>query len=225
MKQVLLASVAFVAIGAVTPAMAQDAPRGSVYVGLAAGANWLGDTNPLTTGGDTLNTDFDTGWLLAAAVGYRWPGGLRTEVELGYRNNDAAGVFEFPNGGGGFTHTNVNGGVSQFSVLVNAFYDFPVAENFSLTLGAGIGGASADVDVAGSSDLLIEGDSEWGFAYQLIAGASFAVSPECDVFVQYRYFGNDGAVTTYPPPNNPLATELDLDSHGVLLGFRVAVGG
>jgi opacity protein-like surface antigen len=219
MKKVLLASVALVAIGAVTPAMAQDAPRGSVYLGLAAGANWLGDTNPDTIFGDTLDTEFDTGWLLSGAVGYKWPSGLRTELELAYRNNDADSVIE-----AGTTYV-VNGDVSQFSVLVNVLYDFSVAENLNLTLGGGIGGASAAVDIANTSDLLIDADAEWGFAFQLIAGGSFEISPEADVFVEYRYLRNNATAVTYPPPNTPLQVDLDLESHGVVLGIRYAIGG
>lgn len=52
------------------------------YAGVFGGANWLEINNK------HMSTDFDTGYVVGGAIGYRWCGGLRTEFEVAYRNNE-----------------------------------------------------------------------------------------------------------------------------------------
>ncbi len=52
------------------------------YAGVFGGANWLEINNK------HASADFDTGYVVGGAIGYRWCGGLRTEFEVAYRNNE-----------------------------------------------------------------------------------------------------------------------------------------
>lgn len=220
MKRTLLASVALFAI-TTTPATA----AGNWYIAGGIGANWVQDTNPFTFYGDTLDTEFDTGWILTGSLGYRWAEGFRGELELGYRKNDVDSIFESPNGGFPFTHTNVSGEVTQFSLMANALYDIRLAEHCVLTVGGGIGIADDEFDASGSGSILIvDANDDWSFAYQAIAGAAYDVSPRTQIFIEYRYFVNDGHdVITYPPPNIPLIDEVDFENHSVSVGVRFAI--
>lgn len=216
MKQTLLATAAFVMLAA--PA---SATAGDWYVSAGAGANWAQDTSPLTAGGDTLETEFDTGWIVAGAIGYRWLPNFRGELETAYRENDVDSVFESPNAGGPFFHTNVGGDITQFSIMANALYDIAVDGNFNLTVGAGVGAAETDFNttLAGSPRIL-DADDDWSFAYQFIGGVSYAMSQNADLFVEYRYFASgDHEVVTYPL-GAPRVDEVDPDNHAVSAGVR-----
>jgi opacity protein-like surface antigen len=222
MKRLLLASAALTILGA-APAFADS--EGTWYVGGGGGGNWVNNTAPLTTGGDTLDTEFETGWALTGDIGYRWwDSGFRVALELGYRSNDIESIFEAPNGGVPTTDTDIDGDVRQFSAIINMLFDFPIGEDAVFTLGAGIGGASADFDAVDQStgDVLIE-DADDGFqlAYQGIAGLALGVSDHVELFAEYRYMANHKHdVITYPPPNSPLLTEADFDNHTATIGLR-----
>ncbi|MFN9541867.1 MAG: OmpA family protein [Alphaproteobacteria bacterium] len=75
------------------------------YVGLEAGANWIGDNDFSVSNGGYANgigevkltslpainsgsLDFDTGWAGFATFGYGFENNWRIEVEAGYRSND-----------------------------------------------------------------------------------------------------------------------------------------
>jgi len=223
MKHALLASAAIFA-AASTSAMADERQSGW-YVGGSLGINWLQDTNPSTFSGDALNTGFDTGWALMANVGYRFMGNLRTELVLGYRDNDVASIFEAPNGITPIHHTHVGGDVTQFSFMANALYDVRLIQNWTISFGGGIGVVDADVDASGSGGPLIrDAEDDWSFAWQLIGGFGYAVTHNTDAFVEYRYFANqDHDVVTYPA-GIPLRDSVDLNSHTVSVGFRYAMG-
>lgn len=223
MRNALLASAALLA--ASMPAMADETLSGW-YVGGSLGINWLQDTNPHTfISSDALNTGFDTGWALMANVGYRFTGNVRAELELAYRDNDVNSIYEAPNGITPINHTHVGGDVTQFSFMANALYDVQLIQNWTVSFGGGIGVVEADVDASGSGIRLIrDAEDDWSFAWQLIGGFGYAVTPNTDAFVEYRYFANqDHDVVTYPN-GTPGRDSVDLNSHTVSLGFRYALG-
>jgi opacity protein-like surface antigen len=219
MKRILLASAALTMLGAGS-ALAQD---GSWYVGAGVGANWVSDESVDTIFNNDLEFEFDTGWAVLGDVGYRWyDSNFRLAVELGYRSNDVETVDRAFGG----TMSPVSGDVTQFSAMVNMLFDFPLSEGAVLTLGGGIGAASADFEATGSgSDIIDDGDDGFQLAYQGIAGLAFEVSDNVELFAEYRYMANHAHdVTSWPPPNVPLDTEADFDNHTGTIGLRFFFG-
>jgi opacity protein-like surface antigen len=75
-----------------------------------------------------------------------------------------------------------------------------------------------DVDYLPQSVELVQDDDNV-FAYQLIGGASYAVSEKIDLFAQGRYRATDdvrirGAASG---PGIPLALELDVENEGFVI--------
>src|SRR5262245_26795554 len=96
-RAVLLGAVASIA-------MANAANAGHFkgwYVGLEAGANWIGQADSSakfhTSEGGSITTtgtiDFDDGWAVFATVGHAFSDYWRIEGEVGYRNNETASGF------------------------------------------------------------------------------------------------------------------------------------
>jgi opacity protein-like surface antigen len=223
MKRVLLASTALLA-ASLAPAFADGGMSngGSWYAAIGGGANLLG-TPSLDNAASTrkLEPDFDTGWALSGSVGYRWTCGLRTEVEASYRRNEA-----------GSTHTAVfgdidlDGDTSQYAVMANVLYDFRVGENLTLSLGGGVGLADADtqISIGPTWPYISDLDHSWSFAWQLIGGVSYSLSPNTEFFVEYHYFRNDGNDVITNPMLVPLETGMDMENQTVMVGVRFAFG-
>jgi OmpA-OmpF porin, OOP family len=155
------------------------------YIGLEGGANWNGDndaafaTTLLAPGPAPI--EFDQGWAVLATTGYGFHNSnWRIEGEFGYRNNDIDTV------GGVVGRT--GGELSSMTLMANVLYDIPVTERLTFSLGAGAGVEHSTFD-----DGLIDQDEDYNFAYQGIAGLSYAVSPRLDLTMNYRYLRTDEA--------------------------------
>lgn len=225
MKRTLLASAAAVAV-ITTPAFADGGTSmrdGDYwYVGLSAGANDLHDISASTAFSWIYNTDFDTGYALSANVGYRWPTGLRAEVEFTYRDNNVSSLVANPGG----PASSPDGDVTQYTLMANVLYDFHVLDDVNLSLGAGLGASDASFDIHGYGVPVIvdAGSSNWSFAWQLIAGASYSMSPDTEFFVEYKYMRNDNLDVTTFPTGIPLGDTVDAQNQTVSLGIRLALG-
>ena len=162
-------------LGAVASAvLSLSASAGTIqgwYVGLEGGGNWIDDVKEtLTLDGvfdGSSKYEFDSGWAALATVGHGF-GSFRVELEGGYRDNDT---------------TSGGGELSEWSVMANALYDLSVTEKLSLTLGVGAGGDFAKLEFPPS----LFQDEQWNFAYQGIAGLSYALSRHLDLILTYRY--------------------------------------
>lgn len=180
------------------------------YVGLEGGANWIDDIDavvivdpappgpPLTTGSTTF--DVDAGWAVLATLGYsfdRW----RLEAELGYRDNEtSAGTAE----------------ITEWSLMLNALYDIRLSPSLDLTLGVGAGYDRATVDLGGVLD-----DTDGNFAYQGIAGLSWAVGSRTDLTLTYRYLNVQEPEFEFSPPGVDLTFVLDdVTKHTLTIGLR-----
>jgi OOP family OmpA-OmpF porin len=222
MKRLLLASAAALAVSA-APAMADGAPTmtgcGCWYAGLSAGGNWLQNETVITAFSGTISTDFDTGWDLSAQVGYRFENGFRTEIAFDYRKNDVDSIDY------GGAVTDASGDVSQTSLMANVLYDIHLTDDFSLSLGAGAGLAEANIDIQGLSQTLVKDKGDgWGFAWQLIGGVNWSLSPNTEFFAEYHYMRNDRHDVTTFPSGFPRDTGMNLENNSAMLGVRFAFG-
>jgi len=86
--------------------------------------------------------------------------------------------------------------------MLNGLYDYALGDCWMLTGGVGIGAIRASHDIANIStgDLFV-GGSGTNFAWQFIAGVSYALQYNLDIGVDYRYLdtGDANAVSRYAP--------------------------
>ena len=190
------AGAAFALAAAGTAASAQGWTDGSWYVKGFGGASWpqgesvsfSGDLiDEIGSGGGSLggDLDYDTGYLLGAALGYLITPNFALELEYAYRDADAELSSTAFDGVERETFTE-DGSVSSNAVMVNALYRFdPMGATGAVQpyVGGGIGGVQVDFD----GD---ETDTE--FAYQVMAGVSYALNPNWSLYGEGRWFSTDG---------------------------------
>lgn len=199
---------------------------GGWYFSGFGGANWLDNTSfdvTLNQADDAIVNKYDTGFVVGGAIGYdlgqtMGPLGLRIEGELSYRNND---VKSHTSTGGGAAPGPV-GETSALAGMANILFDLNTGSPFSLYGGGGIGVAQVEFDNHGfgNGSTIVMDDSDTVFAWQLIAGAGYEITPNMILDVQYRYF-NAGDVSIEPVSAvSRGASSTDYESHAVLGGIR-----
>ncbi len=207
LRKLLMASAAIVSLSA-TMSSAQAAQP---YASLFGGASFLqsqtmaGKDHTRTTAeyytatsSQSLETSFKTGFVLGGNAGVEWGNGLRTEVELAFRQHTSKRrahlkthfhsqyLTYVSTEEGGYTtiatsdHTR-NEDVSAklklraWSLMANAWYDFDLGLPITPYVGGGIG--LAQVKVSGDLDgnrLFEKNDSV--FAWQVGVGASVPIT-------------------------------------------------
>ncbi|HTC82782.1 MAG TPA: outer membrane beta-barrel protein, partial [Rhizomicrobium sp.] len=193
MKIRLIALAGVAALALSTPAMATE----GWYLGLGAGWDHQNKISIKSTAGSPVplaasSLKSSDGAIVAGAFGYAWDNGLRVEWEDSYTSHS----FKAGNGGSD----------SLLGFMVNAVYDIPLGDNWKLSLGGGAGmgrarihatGTIAPLPVAngGTGDLVL--GSQTGFQWQGIAGIAYSISPDVDLFADFRYRGNE-VNTNYP---------------------------
>ncbi|MEO6434019.1 MAG: outer membrane beta-barrel protein [Sphingomicrobium sp.] len=194
MRNLLLATAAILAIA--TPAAARD---NSGYVGLEGGVMFpnkshvdasVDFTDPLVVDladREIARVDHKTGYDIDAIAGYDF-GMFRIEGELGYKrakNKELEIDQDFIddlNAGAGTAFIasdyDLGGHTSVKSAMLNGLVDFGPDNGINGYVGAGVGRAKVKAF----------GESDSGWAYQLIAGVRMPVSDAIDVGLKYRYF-------------------------------------
>lgn len=225
LRPVLLAGVSAVAL-------ASNASAGELrgtYAALEAGAGWVGSerffqatavTGVITTSA-LYDADFDTGWAIFGTLGYAFGNNLRAELEVGYRHNEIERLAELLPVPGALSP---DGDLGEFTVMANLLYDIPLGQHLTLSIGAGVGGDQANLDVG----TLAVDDDEWVFAYQGIAGLSYAIGDQTQLFVNYRYLRVDAPAYSANIAANTVQHNAfldDLTKHTATLGLRYAFEG
>ena len=187
------------------------------YVSGNVGVSWLEDANLTSSdAGIDLDSDmeFDTGFLLGAAVGYDF-GPLRIEAELGYRHHEFDEWKNVTVNGTNFGDFSGDGQVITLSSLVNAYVDF-APPNFPVTpyAGGGIGFATIYMNDIEIEHVDLDDDDDTVFAYQLGAGVAYAINPFLTLDIGYRYFATDD------PEFDDIDTESEYNSHNISLAVR-----
>lgn len=217
----LAATAAAIAI----PASAQDK---GLYAGIEGGVLLedqvdvdLATTDPQT---NAAFADTQTGYDIDAILGYDF-GAFRLEAEAGYKRagydgltvvNPALvpGVAVAPG-----TVVQNERDLSIFSGMINGLFEY--GSDVQVYAGGGVGFANVDlpVEVAGVGTLI--DDNSGDFAWQLIAGARFAVSDNIDIGAKYRYFVVD-EFEFETVAGQPI--EADFQSHSVMASLIYKFG-
>jgi opacity protein-like surface antigen len=189
-------------------------------------------------------TEFDPGYAINGQIGYAFENGFRIELDaafsrydidthrgltVGGANIDAVDVAVLTRGAPAAGNPTVGaviadgqGRVSNFGLFGNVFYDFDTGSDFKPFVGAGIGYQWADIRFA-PSGVDVADDSDGGFAYQLMAGASLALSERAEVFGQYTW--RDRTDTANVPLNLlPATLGVETGQSIVSAGVRIKLG-
>lgn len=190
-------------------------------------------------------TDFDTGYTINGQVGYAFENGFRVEAEgvysqydvasheallVGGANIDAVDSAVLTRGEASASNPTVGqvladgrGDITTYGLFANVYYDIQTGSAFRPYVGAGLGYQWVDVDYQ-PSGVVVGDDDDSGLAYQLMAGASFEVSPGVELFGQYTYRDMTDEAEI---PLTLLPATLEVESQQSLLtaGVRVKFGG
>ena len=162
------------------------------YIGIGAGGSFFHDADITVTGVGTADAEYDTGYGLLVKIGSQLNPNFRLEGEFGYREADLTTVSG-PGGSVSVSDWNLN----IMSFMLNAYYDFKTQSTVTPFVGGGIGMLIAELEVEGFS----EDDTVPG--YQLMAGISWAASPNVSIDLSYCFQG----------------AASDFDKEGVKLGY------
>jgi opacity protein-like surface antigen len=170
---------------------------------------------------------FASGWGLSGFIGFILTDALRAEFEGGYRITeiDAATVTRNTLFAGSVSQTfQADGQVDMSLAMVNLYYDLHMGDlPFLPWVGVGLGGAHVeyqvlyDYDGAGVLNPVSAKDSDWQFAYQLMAGVTAPVAEAVSVSLGYRYFSTEDMVFTDSYGGQ---FETGLTNHSVDVGLQ-----
>jgi OOP family OmpA-OmpF porin len=182
------------------------------YIGLEGGANWTSDNDAVwgaaAPPAGPVVIEFDSGWAVLGTVGYGFQGNWRVEGEVGYRANDVDAVVGATNRTGGE--------LTATTLMANVLYDWELSDRWMLSFGAGAGVAHNQFD-----DGVLDQDEDYNFAYQGIAGLSYALSSRTDLTLNYRYMMTDDADFHGPHGGHTDFYETDgFENHAVTIGLR-----
>ena len=178
-----------------TPALARDK---TLYLGIEGGVLWAKDVNldlrtdsaQIGNQDDFVVIDHKMGYDVDAIFGY--DGGMvRAELELGLKrasHDEYDFNFDPPGDGEILDETiDADGRTRYSSIMTNLLLDLGNEDGLSFYAGPGIGFAWGKYKIE-SSDGPAFSFKDGGVALQGIAGVRYAVSPNIDVGLKYRYF-------------------------------------
>ena len=151
---------------------------------------------------------YDNGYTLGIAAGLGVTPNVAVELEYAYRKADA----ELKGTGGD------NGTTESNAWMANALYNFTplgAAGEWKPYVGGGLG--VADLNVEGL-DLGGDFDSDYNFAYQLIGGVGYQVTPTLTLPGEVRYFG----INDQDLENNDLQFKTTYHTVDLLFGAQFA---
>ena len=192
--------------------VAAQAETNGFYIGGAAGVNFASDAKmkPLAAADDTIR--YDTGFAGSVSGGYGFGNGFRAELEGSVRNNDIKslknGVVATP---GGSTRT--------WGLLANGLYDINTGTAFTPYVGAGIGFGFVEGKLTGNGATLYD-STDVQFAYQGIAGVSYAINQNLALTTDYRYLGTTDAKFN----GGTTPAKVTNGNHTILVGLRWTFG-
>lgn len=220
MKRVLAYAAAAAAFGG--SALAQDEVlEDGVYFRLAAGVTFANEFeqdfnyNPdlafVISPPSMRSIDTEKGLAAAAALGFDYADGIRTELEFRFANTDRESIALDG------VATAADDKVSAKFLMANFFFDFDNETAFTPFIGGGVGGA-----VIGDG----EGNKDAALAYQGRAGVSLDLGDGAAISAEYVYLRTNDLV--YGPniddftPAGPFEPNLTgrYESSSVMLSVR-----
>ena len=206
MRKLFAVSMVALAFAAVPYAHAGD----GMYVSGSLGMNIPNDSDITDSAypGFVATVEADNGWAFGMAVGYALQN-FRVEAEFSYLANDIDTVEAY---GYSFDST---GDVTAAVGLINGYFDIPVNAKFKPFVTAGLGLAKVEINDFNVTGSGVENwsDDDVVFAWQVGAGAGYAVTDNVILEAKYRY------IQTSDPEFDDGST-MEYSGHVILLGVR-----
>jgi opacity protein-like surface antigen len=226
LKNTQYLALSMIGIGLIVPASSFADTLGP-YASLMGGANWVAEQDLTQNDLDFVEMEFnqptESGYATGLALGWRFPVGLRPEIELGYRKNT---LTQFNNrvyeGGGSIDG---KGEEKATTLMANLWYDvlnLPAPfDRFTPYVGGGLGYATLTVSGLEAGGVEFGGTHrDTVSAYQLGAGVGYEFTEHWSMSVDYRclktreaHFGDIERL-----PQGDVSTEYEAQS--VMLGLR-----
>ncbi|MEP2704285.1 MAG: outer membrane protein [Roseibium sp.] len=171
----------------------------------------------------------DNAWMVGVGVGYQFNNHLRGDITFDYET--AAKVKGYAYCGGCTGNFSEEGAkIDVFTTMINGYIDIGTWNNFTPYVGAGVGTAYVRTKDTysknpGTGSTEFSGsNSDWNFAWALMAGAEYAFTPNWSLDAGYRYknLGTAKTVKGISPTNSPESRVewADLTAHEFRLGAR-----
>lgn len=184
------------------------------------------------------NLNFDDGWFGEAGVGCGTGAGsrgFRGEITVGYhgeRKYDGEPGLWVPVLNQPPVDDPLHTSVTSYTLMLNGYKDFGNFRGFTPYVGAGVGIAYNiidDVYFTGNPALVnqIAGDRDIAFAWSLMAGVGYQLTPRSIIDVGYRYIDLGKATSERHDTAgfvNPRVVADDLAAHEVKVGLRYHFG-
>jgi opacity protein-like surface antigen len=150
-----------------------------------------------------------SGLFASLAVGQSYANGIAIESELlNIDNNIKASNLDQIVG------VETNPSVRTFGLMVNAHYAFVPIGPFVAHVGGGIGVGSSKYKILGASE------SKNEFMWQLIAGASYAVTTQASLDLSYRFVESPRFNETVDVGGTDYSVKLETETHVIAAGLR-----
>ncbi len=180
-----LLALSVAVLGASPAALAEGRWYGSV-----SGGYLVADDVGGTVQGQSVEGSYDDGYAVFGAIGYKHSSGFRAEVELGY---GSAGVDSVSVNG---TEFGADGDLDLFTGTLNGFYDVDTGTRLTPYFGGGAGIAQTEISDVRVGGVTFGGDDATDPILLGEAGLKYAVTPDFDLGIGYRYSyifdGHDG---------------------------------
>lgn len=206
LKAALFAATLTGAIGT-----AASAQTDGWYLGAEAGVTKVPGIG-FADGANSWRQKQDLGYGVLGQAGYGF-GPVRVEGELGFRRNN---LSSFTNSTGDFSPDGSIGGVSG---MANIYYDFDTGTRFTPYLGGGLGGLDLSENHVAAGGVGVVNDSRLAFAYQGIAGISYAVDEALSIKADYRYLRTADEGLNLQPSYGGGYGSGAYASHAIMIGF------
>lgn len=211
---------------ATAPGVAAAQSNDGLYASIAGLYVLPSDSSASYTEGDwTLEGDvpLDSGPGFVAALGYDAGGGLRGEIELGYRSSswDKYENLNLTYQGDSVLSgdAEIGGDLTTLSLMVNGIMMFDADWGVKPYVGVGFGFAQHDAstdattltDGTNTLEVASSSSDDTVFAYQMMLGVTYPLSKQAEARIGYRYFATGEADLD--------GTKADYNSHNVEAGL------
>jgi len=183
------------------------------YFGAEAGAN-IAPRIHFDANSRPWSEQQDTGYALLGQVGYGF-GPIRLEGELGWRHNDISSITNYQG------EPASSGAIKGLNFMANALYDFNTGTKWTPYVGAGVGGINLSTDHITAANTEITNDNELLFAYQGIAGVSYALNNTLSIKADYHYMRTEKANLSLNSAYDSGDGKGTYAAHTILVGFTV----
>jgi opacity protein-like surface antigen len=188
-------------------------------------------TRSLTNIEDYTNVSLDEAFIIGGGFGYKFNQWFRSDVTIDYSTPaNFSGRLVCTGPVCGSNYLDAKAQISTWTILANAYFDLGTWAGLTPYIGGGIGTANVRVkdyqhnnppaNPAGFRAIGSD-NTDWNFAWALTAGASYDMTSNLLLDVNYRY-ASLGSVYTTDQVGRGIDIE-DIDAHEFRVGVRFLI--